>query len=371
MNFIKTLFQAKNSRKFYSSSPLIIFESDDWGCIRMPSKEVKERIAKISTDSVNDPYLQFDCLETNEDLEILFNLLSGYKDIQGNHPVITANFVLQNPDFLKIKNSHFQEYFAVDFRDSFADNKNSDRVFSLQKKAFYEGLLCPQFHAMEHIHVERWMQALKGGDALIRLAFENNLISLRNNRTPPCISFFMDAFHPKDEGELKSINQIIENGLIKFRNIWGIPAKSVIAPCYFWHKDSEIIFSENGIEIIQGLRVQKESKLNGDPYSYNKVRHTQGKKNSLGLNYFYRNAFFEPSTDKARDWVGECLSQVKKSINRYGFVIISTHRLNFMGAIEPGNRELNIKLFQSLLDELHRQFPGLQYGTSLDLLKAA
>jgi hypothetical protein len=368
LKFIKNLFLENKAGKFHQDAPLIIFESDDWGCIRMPSKFVKEKIANIAPAGLNDPYLQYDSLETNEDLEALFNLLSDYKDINGKMPVVTANYIMQNPDFFKIKESNFQVFYAIDFRKSYLLNKNSDKSFLLQTKAYEEGIFYPQFHGREHIHIKRWMQALKNGDTLTQLAFEHELISLRSDKNPPCISFYMDAFHPHDESDLNQINNYIIEGLEKFRDTWGYKAKSVIAPCYFWHNQSERIFAENGINVIQGLRVQKESRLNGNPYKFKKVLHRQGSVNQHGQKYFYRNAFFEPSLDTSVDWVNQCLGQLKQSIKKFGYVIVSVHRLNFMGAIEPANRSRNLKMFGILLKQLHEHYPGLQYGTSLDLI---
>lgn len=63
---------------------LVVIESDDWGAIRMPSKEVYEQFLKEGIRVDNDPYCRYDSLATKEDLEILFEALQSVKDKMGN-----------------------------------------------------------------------------------------------------------------------------------------------------------------------------------------------------------------------------------------------------------------------------------------------
>jgi len=90
-----------NFRGWNSNRKLILIESDDWGAIRMPSREVYEDflVKKIPVDK--NYFTKYDCLESNQDLEQLFHVLSSFKDRKGNHPVITANALIANPDFEK------------------------------------------------------------------------------------------------------------------------------------------------------------------------------------------------------------------------------------------------------------------------------
>jgi hypothetical protein len=364
---LNNFFLRQFGRKKNVEHPLIIFESDDWGCIRMPSKSIKKKIEGISKEYIQDPYLQYDCLETNEDIEILLDLLCDFKDGEGKHPLITANFILQNPDFEKIKEDGYSKFYGEDFRKSYLKKSSSDKVFEKQKEAFQSGLFLPQFHGREHIHIRRWLRALTSNNELAHLAFENEIISLKSKKSPPCISFFMDAFNAEDESDLIEINQIITEGLEMFKDIWGFEASSAIAPCYFWHSRSESYLNDRGIKVIQGIRVQKEARLSGSPYNFKRIVHQQGDTNKFGQKYYLRNAFFEPSLDCKTDWIGQCLNQVGASISKFGYAIISVHRVNFIGAIELSNRDKNIIMFRKLLKGLHENYPGIKYGSSLDL----
>ena len=94
---------------------LVVIESDDWGSIRMPSREVYEEFLRRGIRVDNDPYCRYDALATKDDLTNLFEVLQSVTDKNGNHPVITANCVVANPVFDKIKESNFTEYFYEPF----------------------------------------------------------------------------------------------------------------------------------------------------------------------------------------------------------------------------------------------------------------
>ena len=83
--------------------PVIIIESDDWGSIRMPSKETYNNLVKAGIKVEQSNYNRLDSLECNRDLESLFELLSAFKDKTGNHPVFTGVCVVANPEFQKMK----------------------------------------------------------------------------------------------------------------------------------------------------------------------------------------------------------------------------------------------------------------------------
>lgn len=73
-------------------------------------------------------------METEEDLNLLFDVLLSCKTGSGQHPVITANTIVANPDFEKIKESDYKEYSfenSVKTFERFPDCTNS---FNLWKK---------------------------------------------------------------------------------------------------------------------------------------------------------------------------------------------------------------------------------------------
>ena len=91
-----------NTRGFHTKRKLVVFESDDWGSIRMPSKDVFEHLKSLGDHPDKDAFLSNDCLENESDLQALYNVLSSVYDSKGNTPIFTLNFAMANPNFDKI-----------------------------------------------------------------------------------------------------------------------------------------------------------------------------------------------------------------------------------------------------------------------------
>lgn len=110
------LYTYINERRGYTTNRrIIVIESDDWGSIRMPSLDVFHKMASLGLDVVGRCYNENDSLATKEDLSLLFDVLSHYKDFKGNSPKITANICVANPDFERIRASGFTSYFYEPF----------------------------------------------------------------------------------------------------------------------------------------------------------------------------------------------------------------------------------------------------------------
>jgi hypothetical protein len=66
--------------KIKQTRKIIVIESDDWGSIRMPSKEVYRSLLKKGLRVDQCPYNRYDSLASEDDLTGLFNVLMKYKD---------------------------------------------------------------------------------------------------------------------------------------------------------------------------------------------------------------------------------------------------------------------------------------------------
>jgi hypothetical protein len=108
-----------NLRGWKTKRKIVVIESDDWGSIRMPSKEVVELFKTKNYPLEINKFTLFDGLERQVDLEELFKVLESHKDKNGNNPVVTACSVVANPDFEKIKKSNFKEYFFEQLNETY------------------------------------------------------------------------------------------------------------------------------------------------------------------------------------------------------------------------------------------------------------
>lgn len=342
---------------------IVVIESDDWGSIRMASKEAYNILLNSGYPIDQCPYNKNDALESNEDLEMLFEVLSSVKDKNGNHAIMTANTVVANPDFEKIKKSDFQEYYYEPFTETLKHYPKHNRVFDLYKEGIANKIFYPQFHGREHLNVNRWMNALRRGDEDARLAFMHNIFSIH---TPPKLDNlfeYMDSLGYDSLSEKEQIHQAITEGLSLFEKIWGFTSKSFIAPCYIWSSDIEKTLFKYGVNYIQGMVIQSEPELIAGR-KYKKKYHYQGQKNSLGQRYLVRNAFFEPSEFLDFDWVFDCLNRISFAFRWNKPAIISSHRKNFIGFIDPSNRDRNLRLLKILLTEIVHRWHEVEFMTS-------
>ena len=102
-----------------TNSRIVIFESDDWGSIRMPSRIAYNSLIKNGIRVDQSVYDSNDCLENRADLSYLIDLLDKFKDFKGRSPIFTLNTVMGNPDFNNIKKKKFKEYSNMSFFDSY------------------------------------------------------------------------------------------------------------------------------------------------------------------------------------------------------------------------------------------------------------
>lgn len=160
-----------------SSKKIVIIMSDDWGSVRMQSGEAKSNLINNGY-VINNRFDQFDCLESNDDIELLFDVLTKYKDYKGNHPVITAVTNVGNPDFQKIKKNSFKTYFHETIDKTYNRYPNSDRVLSLTQEGIKNNIFVPQSHGREHVQFNWWMQELQNEESFARKFFEDEFFFL-------------------------------------------------------------------------------------------------------------------------------------------------------------------------------------------------
>lgn len=341
---------------------IVVIESDDWGMIRMASRKAYNHFKNQGylVDQCN--FNSNDTLESNDDLELLFEVLKSVKDQNGNSAVITANNIVTNPDFEKIKQADFQEYHYEVFTNTLSRYPNRDRVMNLYKEGLRSQIFIPQFHGREHVNVHSWLKALQSRDEVALDSFERNMFSLRG-KSPltSCRLEFLDAYGT--EGREDEYFAALVEGLDIFEKIHGFKASSFIAPCYYWSSQLEPDLAKAGICYIQGGRVQKQP-IKNDPADFKKKYHFTGQRNRCGQNYLTRNASFEVSESPDKDWVDSCLSQIAFSFRFRKPAIISCHRVNFMGGIHPENRDQTLIKLKSLLEKLVKRWPEIEFMSS-------
>lgn len=345
---------------------IVVFESDDWGNIRMPSRVLQDSLAEKGFLFAKRHYERVDSIAREDDLEELFSLLSQYKDRHGHHPVITAMTVMANPDFEKIKASEFTSYAYRSLKEVLQDySQSSDSIFSLWQEGIRDKVFFPQFHGREHLNVCQWLRDLRTKDNDNRMAFELGIPGFFERSCPDKGNIYAKALKVYRPEDTDFIKQSIEDGLNLFESTFGYRSESFMAPSYTWNDDVERSLQKKGVRFLQSVYYQNCPTLDGR----NEVRHHYfGQKNELGQYYLLRNCTFEPSQQNySSSVVDNCLKEIAIAFRFGKPATISVHRLNFISAIHKENREQSLKLLEELLSRIMGKWPDVEFMTSVEV----
>jgi hypothetical protein len=330
----------------------------------MPSKDVYDQFLKKGIRVDRDPYCRYDSLATPEDFEALFEVLNSVKDKNGNPAVLTANTVTANPDFEKIKESDFSQYFYEPFTYTLKRNKETENSFDFWKQGMQAGVFHPQFHGREHLNVKKWMKTLQSGEEVTRLAFDLGTFGLTTEVDARIQGNYMGAFNSGLPEDIAEYNVTLKEGLDLFETIFGYRSLSFIPTTYTWSPHIEPELKQNGVKYLQGMVHQRIPVDDDTTFKYKKNNFT-GKISDAGLVYLMRNCFFEPTHFRNQyDNVDECFRRVKIAFSVYKPVIISMHRVNVIGAIDKENRNLNLQLLKQLLQKIVTHYPDIEFLSS-------
>lgn len=190
-----------------------------------------------------------------------------------------------------------------------------------------------------------------------------------------CQEFSKNAVEPRndyiisleyyDEKDKLDKERIIEEGLILFRELFGFSSQSFIAPNYKWDPGLELVLSSNDVRYIQGSRYQyiPKSNFSGLKQKY----HFLGENNKLKQIYLTRNVYFEPTLFNSSDCVASTLRQLDIAFKLRKPAIICSHRINYIGYIDQGNRDRNLILLRRLLRSIMQRWPEVEFMTTVEL----
>lgn len=358
---------ASNLPGWHTNRKIVVIESDDWGSIRMSSLEAFNNLLKAGMREDRNHYNTFDSLESNKDLECLFETLSKFKDKNGRHPVMTGVNVVANPDFEKIKENGFTQYVYEPYTETLKRYPAHDRVYELWKEGIEKRLFVPIFHGREHLNVQRWLRALRSGHRSTLLAFDNCVTGIYNGIDEEKIPEFQAAFDIDTLDDLPYLEEVIVTGLDLFKELYGYNSSYFVPTNGPFNNSLESVLWEKGVRYINSGKIQREPLGNGQ---YRKNIRFLGKKNGLGQIYLTRNCFFEPSSMESpadTDWVGNCLKEIEIAFKWHKPATISTHRVNYVGFLHPENRERTLRRFEELLRTMLKKWPDIEFMTSMEL----
>lgn len=361
MRLRKTITRlAQNLPGWRTARKVVVIESDDWGSIRMPSKEIYEHLLKKGYRVDRDPFMKYDSLASEQDLQELTDVLMSVKDRNGNYAKLTLNTIMANPDFQRIREDGFRQYHYELFTDTLNKYPNHKKSFQLWQEGINTGIFKPQFHGREHLNVDRWMDALRNNENNITEAFRNQMISISSEPSELTFSYMEALDYFSQEGNFAR-TEIIREGLNLFEKLFGFTPQSFMACCFIWDDPVEEQIHSDGIKYIQGIARQSIPYIRNGNHRHRYKYHYTGQRNRYDQIYLVRNATFEPSFNANTDWVDHCLAEIKIAFMLNKPAIVSSHRLNFIGSIDIRNRETNLRSFRRLLKAITDLWPDVEF----------
>lgn len=343
---------------------LIIIESDDWGSIRMPSLKAFQKLEIEGLDLRSADAERFnmnDTIASASDLEHLFEVLDRFRDIMGNPAAFTPVTIVANPDFRKIAEQNFTDYYYEPFTTTLERYTGNQKAFKLWQEGILRKLFIPQLHGREHLNVNHWMMALRNNDPHTRLAFIEGVTGFVPDQYP--IVDYQAAFQMKDPLEFHLHSGIIIESISLFEKIFGYKAEYFVPPNGVFNNRLNKILADNGVKLRSVARLQNEPSASG---KRRKILHWLGEKDKYGIRYITRNCLFEPS-QPGRDWVSSCLRDINNAFICHQPAIISTHRVNFIGSLNQLNRDKGLTQLSLLLEGIKKNFKESEFITTREL----
>ena len=356
----KTWQYLQGIRGWHTKRKIVVITSDDWGSIRMPSREVYNRCLRKGYQLEKTLYERFDTLASQDDIFLLFELLSSFKDYYGNPASITANCVVANPDFARIEADGFQHYYYELITETFKHYPCHSKNFELWKEGLENKIFFPQYHAREHLNVSLFMNALRNGDENVHFSFQNNMPGIILPGALNTSNIYVEALRYRSLQDKAEKISIYLEGLDLFCKIFGYRSLTITPPNYTWSPDFDYDVYAKGVIGIQSTRKLREP-LYTNKYIYHS--HYMGERNEFGQVYLLRNALFEPTIPdyKLKDPVDRCLSDMSIAFSMNRPVIICSHRINYVGFLDQSNRDRTLSMLKIILKRALQKWPDIEF----------
>ncbi len=312
--------------------PIVLFQSDDWGMVRSP--ENKDFIPKFGEPKV----WAYDHLESVVELELLYQVLSRYKDANQNHPIMEANFIVSNPDFIATKAVNYQSIILKPITQH-------PELIRKWKEGIKKRIFIPQYHGRLHFNYDKMLEMVQN-DPVSREIFDLQLHGGLNNYKRGSWTLHSEYQKWEDGSEMsfERLSQWLNSGILDFYNAFGYLPKSTISPQYVFTPRTAKAFAELGFKVVQGTNMQMYKKGN------RKISKNipTGSEYYKGLVALSRNLKFEPSRGH-KDWkYDSAIKKCKQLIDKNIPIIIDSHRINYIGEFAEEGREDLDKLLNSL-----------------------
>lgn len=362
-----SILNAKNIIGWRSNRKIVVISVDDYGNVRVDSKKARNEMDKKGLE-IKTRFDAYDALETYDDLEALYEVLTSVTDARGRYPVFSSFAVPCNINFERIAETGYQNYYYELLPKTFEKLSGIHPTaymgtWNLLKEGIERKLLAPHFHGREHLNIKIFKEKLDSKDRELLTAIHNRSYTSISSNKYPTISPTA-AFDFWELTENKNFDEVIADGLEAFKKVYGYKADHFNPPGGREHPAIHNSLQKHGIKYIDTPMLKREHQGQG---KYKRVFNYTGKKNELGQTFIVRNVVFEPTDGRGVDWVEYTLKQIEAAFRWNRPAIISSHRVNFCGHIDEKNREKGLDALQKLLHEIVNRWPDVEFMAANEL----
>lgn len=361
------ILNAKNLVGWRTKRRIVVISVDDYGNVRLDSKAARQKMNEQGL-KVYNRFDALDTLETRADLEALYEVLTSVKDKNERHALFSSFAVPCNINFEKMKEEDFRDYYYELLPQTFYKLSEQQPAaykgaWELLQEGMQRGLMVPLFHGREHLNLKVLEDKLAARDHDVITALENRSYTSISSSEYKTISA-MAAFDFWEFKENERFTEIITDGLDAFEKVYGYRSDHFNPPGGREHTVIHEPLKESGVKYIDTPLLKQEHQGNG---KYKKVFNYTGRKNDLGQTYLVRNVVFEPTEDRGVNWVSYAMKQIEAAFRWNRPVIISSHRVNFCGHIDPENRKEGLRALKELLKKIIMRWPQVEFMAANEL----
>jgi len=305
-----------------------------------------------------------DALETPEELFKLYEVLQSVTDSKGRPACFTANTIVANPDFERIRESNYKNYYYEPFTKTYLRTKKTENSFAAFQEGMAHRLFQPQLHGREHVNIELFERKLRRRDPALAANLEQQcLAGLEDESDMPGVGF-THAFGLYRAESIEQHREILAEGLDLFEKVWGFRSRTFTPPAQRLHPSLFADAVRGGVRAIdKPLHCIRRL---GDAQSAREINRS-GRQRGQGHVTVVRNVVFEPGKDMGFDPVERALQQVAAAFRWRRPAIISSHRVNFCGHLEEANRKHGLEALRILLEKITARWPDVEF-VSVDKL---
>jgi len=365
----KILLNLKNSIGWKTKRKILVISVDDYGNVRLDSKKARETLDKSGL-KVHSRFDAFDTLETKQDLEMLFEVLYSVKDKNGNSAVFTPFAIPCNINFEAMADSGYDRYIYELLPKTYEKLAAKDQAaysgaWQLWQQGIKEGLMAPQFHGREHFNVRVFEEKLRNRDpellAVLKSRSYTSISSTGYKTMSPTAAF--DFFKYEENFQFE---EIIADGLDAFEKVFNYRSVHFNPPGGREHSVIHKYLLNAGVHFLDSAVFRYEHQGLG---KYRLKLNYTGRQNAFRQTFLVRNVVFEPTNKQGFDSVNYALKQVEAAFNWHRPAILSSHRVNFCGYIDPENRQIGLNSLKLLLKKITDKWPDIEFMSSEQLCK--